>query len=322
VSITRTIEGTVGNSFTIRTDRNGSRLVFVLGNLLRNCPYNCRFCSVRSILQTSARDARRRFDELWTGYRQPVDGPFHPVIYNGGNVTNPREFSRDLLRHVLETFRGERNIRYLSLNSRETDASPEVLDELASLDLPYPLHFIFGIESFSRRTAHLLGKDTRGELHRFVAKLKPRNLSRRKLTPAPKSYLFGLDVNLVFLPELYLEDGALREGREPEIERGIVQDIEHLLATADPAVPIQINLHPFHRVPALPFADASLAQLIGILPALQALVERHNVPGNLAPTHLFVGVEGTGYDGDDWRRQIDAWGTVIDEFNRTGAIRC
>ncbi|MGD0498153.1 MAG: hypothetical protein ABSC23_06930 [Bryobacteraceae bacterium] len=303
-------------------DRAGLRLVFPLGNLLQSCPYNCRFCGVKTTLQTSADEARRRFDELWAAYRQLGGGPFHPVIYNGGNVTNPREFSSELLLHVLETFRGERDIQYLSLNSREADASPEVLDRLASLYLPYPMHFIFGVESFSARAAQLLGKDTRGELHRFIAKLKPRNLGQRKLRPAPKSYLFGLDVNLVFLPELYLEDGHLRQGHASEIERGIVRDLEHLLAAADPDVPIQVNLHPFYWVPALPFADSSLAQLIGILPALQALVERHNVPGNRAPSHLFVGVEGTGYGGDDWRRQIDAWGTLIDEFNRTGAIRC
>jgi len=92
--------------------------VFPLGNSLGRCPYDCVFCNVKATRLVDPREALDRFETLWDQYRAVIDGPYHPVVYNQGNGTNPRELAPAVLDHVLEAFRGDSRVAFLSLNSR------------------------------------------------------------------------------------------------------------------------------------------------------------------------------------------------------------
>jgi len=305
--------------FTLRQDQSGFRPVFPLGNAAGRCPYGCRFCSVKNSAKVTLEDSIRRFEELCEAYAPLLTGPYHPVIYNQGNVTNPQEFPRALLDHVLDRFNGNGWVQYVSLNSREREASDEVLQSLTDKDLSYPIHFIFGQESFSPRTFTIFGKDTRGELARFVHKLRPYNKAFAGRLSG-KDYVFGLDVNLVFLPALYVEDDAPTANQAVASREGLKHDLGRLLAHVDLEVPFEVNIHPYHRVRALPYGDADLGLLMSIVPDLQQLLTAHNAGRQGCPCHLFLGVEGIGYDSAKQRAQIHKWKPVIDQFNRSGIV--
>lgn len=303
--------------FTLRRDQNGLRIVFMLGNEQGYCSYQCEFCNVKRSPKISAEENIRLFDKQYARYRYLIDGPYHPLVYNKGNVTNPSEFSRATLDYVLESFTHDARIQFVSINSREGSATTEVLEYLASRNFKFPIHFILGLESFSATTKEILGKDTMGELQRFIDKLRPYNQRDNQSS----SYTFGLDVNLLFLPELYSESKDLGKDDCPGTEKGLQNDLDNILKQADPSVPIEINIHPFCCLDFLPFQNAELETLIRTLPGLQAMVDRHNKQ-RLAtrPVHIFVGIEGKGYNSELWLAQIQQWGSTIDHFNQTGKI--
>jgi len=308
------MHGDLFDGFSLRKDRNGWRPVFFLGNERGSCPFNCTFCVVGKSAAVSSEENIRKFDKQYARYLKAINGPYHPVVYNKGNVTNPEEFSRTTLDYLLAVFSRDEGVAFVSLNSREKTATSEVLDYLNEKNLPYPIHFIVGIESFSKKTPAVLGKNTVGELDRFVEKLKAYN----RTSPSRK-YAFGLDVNLLFLPELYLDDADERERNYAKIKAGIEYDVREVLRRSNPSVPIEINLHPFYRVETLPFQDADLGGFMKILPSLQKEVERHNADHGTA-TRLFVGVEGRGYENTQQARQVQRWKPFIDEFNSTTRI--
>ena len=310
--------------FPLRVDRNGCRSVYKLGNERGDCQFECRFCGVGRSPRMSSAANIALFDALHSKHLAELAGPYHPAIFNRGNVTDPEAFSLDTLNHILEVFEQDGRVSYLSLNSRESTAATEVLDRLAARNLPFPIHFIFGQESFSQSAPRILGKSNRGEMERFVRKLKRYNMGRR-LGGDRKAYVFGLDVNLVFLPELYLEAGESREGRETRIAEGLANDLREVLRRADPVVPVEINLHPYYEVASLPYRQADVCQLLRILPPLQVIVDEHNRKPGMYPTHLFVGVvffeDGGEQPSDSDRAGKLHWlQQAIDEFNRTGKL--
>ena len=302
--------------FNIRIDRNGLRPVYNLGNELGNCPFQCAFCGVGNSPQVTEEENIKNFDILYGEFSNRLQGRYHPVIYNQGNCTNPREFSWKTLRHILNRFRDDPDVAYVSINSRECYVSTQLLENLVSLELTYPVHFILGIESFSPRTLELLGKDTGNELQRLNEKLKPFNLQPVS-EQGTKAYTFGLDVNLVFLPELYLGQGECRDGNESAIKSGWINEIQYLLNAIDPLVPVEINLHPYYRVKELPYESADLDIFMNALPEINRIVEAADF--NHSP-HIFLGVEGSGYDSHAYQQTLARWTPVIDEFNRTGCI--
>lgn len=303
--------------FTLRRDQNGLRPVFLLGNELGECPLKCKFCNVRKPARVSSADNIKAFNELYTKYSKLINGPYHPLVYNRGNVTDPKEFSRKTFDYILNCFSNDERVRFVSINSRERFATRRVLDYLAGKNLNYPIHFIFGVESFSENAAKLLGKNAVGELERFEKKLAEYN--QQYAFNTRKSYVFGLDVNLLFLPELYLREGESRNGKYSKIREGIKKDVAHVLHYAHSTVPIEINLHLFSQVETLPFEDAELDSLASVLPELQEIVERHNETSNYE-THLFIGIEGEGYSSKYWENQLQKWKPSIDAFNETGRL--
>ena len=305
--------------FSIRRDQNGLRPVYNLGNELGDCPQNCAFCGVGKSPQVTSEENIENFERIYADFRKIIQGPYHPVVYNQGNCTNPKEFSWKTLNHILKRFHGDPNVVYLSINSRESYATVTVLERLAVLRLSYPVHFVFGIESFSPRTYELLGKNTVAEMERFNAKLRSVN-SRYASAQPLRGYTFGLDVNLVFLPELYLKPGESKTGNEATIQSSWVGEFRCLLATIDPIVPTEINLHPYYSVAAIPYEDADLSLFMQTLPELQRVLEVQVSNSCARPPHIFVGVEGTGYESSNYRRMLGRWGPTITEFNHTGKI--
>jgi len=303
--------------FTLRKDQNNFRPVFLLGNERGSCLYNCRFCSSKTLRKVSSTDNIKRFDELFDYYLSIIDGPYHPLIYNDGNCTNQEELSEETLNYVLKAFDRDPRVLFVSINSREGCATPEILNNLAGKHLSYPIHFILGVESFSPNIHEILGKNNHGELDRFISKLQPYNL--RPLTEQPqRGYTFGLDVNLVFLPELYLKDGEKRKDNKAKIKEGIKKELRQLLFRIVPHVPVEINIHPYHTVDALPYQKADLDQFMRILPELQEMILTFNRKFKDRQAHLFIGVQGTGYNSKQYIKQIRYWSPIIDEFNRTG----
>ena len=302
--------------FSLRSDHNGIRPVYNLGNELGDCPWKCTFCSVGRSPRVTSEWNIAEFERQHEQFLQTIDGEYHPLIYNQGNVTNPSEFSRDTLKHILGVFSLDERVKFVSLNSRERHATPNLLEVLAAFDLPFPIHFILGVESFSPRAPRIFGKDTSGELQRYVDKLRPFNERRRGTAP----YVFGLDANLVLLPEMYLEDEQTREGNEDAITWGFCTEVSELLARISPSVPVEINLHPYHRVDTLPYQDLQLDSFIDVLPSLQKIVETHNANHPEQATHLFVGVEGSGFDSGVQMQQVKTWRAIIDNFNLTGRL--
>lgn len=293
------------SKFNLREDRNGWRPVFLLGNELGECPIRCKFCNVRISKRISSEDNIKLFNELHDKYSAVIDGFYHPLIYNRGNITNPKEFSRETLNHILDVFNADNRVKFVSINSREIFATKEVLDYLTSKKLNYPLHFILGVESFSDNIIQLLGKNTVGELLRLTEKL--RNYNEK----SEKEYVFGIDVNLLFLPELYVKK---RKGNNEKIRTGIKNEIKQLLEQINQDVPVKINIHPFCRVANLPYEDAPLDVLVSVLPELQEMIQKFN-EANKSHVSLFIGIEGEGYDNQS---DIQKWKDIIDRFNQTG----
>lgn len=303
------------SEFTLRKDQMGYRPVFLLGNEFGACPLRCRFCNVRTSKRVSSEDNIKAFNEQYTKYLRVIEGTYHPLIYNRGNVTDPKEFSRKTLNHILDIFNKDPQVKFVSINSRERFATSDVLEYLANKKLNYPIHFILGMESFSENATKILGKNTVGELRRFVGKLKDYN-HKHKQAKSREKYIFGLDVNLVFLPELYLDEGEKRDENILKIKEGIKNEIKQLLAHAHQEVPIKINIHPFCQIESLPYENADLSTLISVLPELQEMIEQHNKTSNYQ-THLFLGIEGSGYANE---YQSQRWKAIIDKFNQTGSL--
>lgn len=306
--------------FPLRVDRNGYRPVYKLGNERGDCSFGCRFCGVRrSIPVTSAQNVAA-FDALHAEYSAEIDGAYHPAVFNRGNVTDPDAFSPSTLDHVLAVFERDPRVVFVSLNSRERTATSAVLDGLAGRKLPFPVHFIFGQESFNSSAARVLGKNTEGELERFVERLRPYNPQHDH--GVRRRYVFGLDVNLVFLPELYMEVGASRRGREARIIDGLADDLRELLRRVDPLVPVEVNIHPYYEVESLPYEKADLFLLLRAVAPLRSLIDDHNRQSAARRVSLFLGVvllTDTGRGGAEMIR-VQRLQAAVDGFNRNGTL--
>jgi hypothetical protein len=306
--------------YPLREDRNGKRAVFLLGNERQEgCPYQCRFCNVKNLSHSTREQNKSAFESQYREYRGLLAGQrYHALIYNSGNATNEIELARDTLDYILTTFNCDDAVEYSSINSRQELATRAVLDHIAIKRLNYPVHLIFGLESFSESMARVLGKDTRGDLERYIEKLRGYN----QKTPQNnrRGYVFGLDVALLFLPELYLGEGEGREGNFEKIKGGIAGDLRKLLAFATGEVPIEINLHCFSKVDGLPYESADYASLISMVTELQGIVEEHNLSYG-GTTHIFLGqYYDESQSSDEQKEKMAHLNRLTAAFNKTGRL--
>lgn len=303
----------INTGFPIRKDLYGLRYVFFLGNEGGDCKYQCSFCEIGKSNAVSSEYNISLFDNLFEDYLVKVaDKQNHPLIYNRGNITDDRAFSRKTLRHILSRFKNYSTITHLSLNSREREVSSDFIDFVLEMKLPYPIHFILGQESFSPRTFQIIGKNSGGEYVRLNNRISRFNYD--SYLTDDKNYNFGIDVNLLFLPELYVSEVDRKE-IEREIGAGLLQDVKKVLDNSLDMIPITINIHPFYKVNTLPYENADVDQLIDLLPQIQDLAFVHN-KGKRNKTSVFIGFRGikTGNMQNDLR--IDRWNNRFDLFNK------
>jgi hypothetical protein len=302
-------------TFTLRKDQNGYRPVYDLGNNRGICTYECTFCGVRKSDLATPDQNKAFFEEFYKEFSKIIDGPYHPLIYNQGNVTDSEEFSRDTLDFILDRFDKDPLVKFVSINSREREATLDLLEHLYKKNLSYPIHFILGVESFAPNTHKIIGKNTHGEFERFIEKLKSFNL-KIDSKESQKEYVFGLDVNLLFLPELFLEKGESREGNFSKIKEGELNDLRTLMELKDPSVPVEVNLHPYYNVKHLPYNNIDLDDFMKLLPDLQKIMDQNQKENDPFPTHLFVGIEGDGYEyREQLKIQRNNLKPIVDYYN-------
>ena len=220
--------------------------------------------------------------------------------------------------YILDQFNNDTRVTYVSINSRLKYATHKLLRSLMAQNLSYPIHFIFGLETLSPQIANILGKKNSGEFQRFITRLRSYNQANKSKHQG--SYNFGLDVNLVFLPEIYLANNEKRAGNEIKIARGMKEELEQLLSLIDPLVPIEINLHPYYKVQELPYESLDLEFFMQQIPVLQAIIDKHNHLEPEKQTHLFIGMEGGDYSQPAYQARLPRWKEQIDIFNATGEI--
>ncbi len=307
--------------FPIREDANGARTVFLLGNERDGgCIYVCKGCNVRDFPGNTPEENKDRFLSQFEVIKEELaEGRYHALIYNEGNATHSQEMTPATLDLLLNTFDRDNLVDYVSLNSREELATQDVLDSLAVRNTHYPIHFILGQESFSPRVPEIFGNKSPRSLEKFVTKLAPYNIEHSG--SSGKDYVFGLDVNLLFLPEFYLEKGESREGNEAKIIAGMKNDLRRVLDQTGKDVPIEINIHCYSKWGRVPYASADFSTLLGIVPDLQTMVEQDNRAKGGYQTHIFLGqfyAERTpeGYVND----QAVQMNQLTADFNKTGKI--
>jgi len=307
----------LNTGFPIRKDLYGLRYVFFLGNEGGDCKYRCTFCEIGKSNKVSNEYNITLFENLYKDYSEQTKGEInHPLIYNRGNVTDEKAFSRRTLKHVLEKFNNNSKITNLSINSREKEVTNEFIDFIMQMNLSYPVHFILGQESFSDKTYQIIGKNSQGEYERLVNKLI--SFNQKGFYPDNKTYNFGIDCNLLFLPELYI-GASERLLSKKEIENGFVNDIKKALEISSENVPLTLNLHPYYKVKSLPYENADIEHFIEILPNITELVKTYNNAAKFK-TSIFIGFRGLKTGNEKIDRQINAWNKYFDNFNETNNI--
>jgi hypothetical protein len=308
--------------FPIREDANGARAVFLIGNERDGgCVYVCKGCNVRDFPGNTPEENKDRFLSQFESIKNDLGGRrYHALIYNEGNATHSQEMTPETLDLLLNTFDADKLIDYVSINSREELATKNVLDSLAARNTHYPLHFILGQESFSPRVSEIFGNKSSRSLEKFVTKIAPYN--QQHSNTETKGYVFGLDANLLFLPEFYLEAGEKRKGNETKIITGIKNDLRKVLDQTGKGVPIEINIHCYSQWGSVPYASADFSTLLDVVPDLQAMVEQDNQAKGECGTHIFLGqfyAERTpqGYVNERAVRMNE----LIADFNKTGTLR-
>ena len=307
----------LNTGFPIRKDLYGLRYVFFLGNEGGDCKYCCTFCEIGKSNKVSSEYNITLFENLHKDYFEQTNGKInHPLIYNRGNVTDEKAFSRRTLKHILERFIHSSNITHLSINSREREVTEEFIEFILQMTLPYPIHFILGQESFSDKTYQIIGKNSQGEYERLVKKLI--RFNQKGFYPDNKSYNFGIDCNLLFLPELYIGESE-RLPNKKEIENGFVNDIEKALEFSSENLPMTLNLHPYYKVRSLPYDNADIEQFIEILPNITELVKTYNTTAKFK-TSIFIGFRGLKTGNEQIDKQMDKWNKYFDNFNEMNKI--
>jgi len=271
--------------FPIRQDRYGQRIVYLIGNENKGgkCPFQCKGCNANISPKVTPESNMRRLRELHGGYEEKITGQYHALIYNGGNITNPSECSREALDDFLNFFREDERVAAVSISSRGKFLTDEMLGHIGRKYLPYQVNIIFGQESFSPLLKEIYGKDTMrngrvsGELEEIA----------EKITEANSGYAgrvhqrFGLEVNLLYLAELYPD----KKSRE-----GIEADVKTLLKIVDKRMLLEIDINPFYEVPQLPYKSADVEELLGSIPRIQGIIREYNqnLTENLAT--IFIGI--------------------------------
>jgi len=149
-----------------------------------------------------------------------------------------------------------------------------------------------------------------------VSKLIPFN--EKKYLQKNKNYNYGIDCNLLFLPELYIGKEN-RNQHSKEIAVGFIEDINNTLKYSSPQVPLTININPFYKVKSLPFKNADINQLLDLLPLIMELVNKHNKERKHKIT-VFIGFRGIKTGNKQIDLKIDRWNNIFNLFNENNKL--
>jgi len=296
----------------------GLRYVFFLRNEDGSCKYRCTFCEIGKSNKVSSDYNITLFNNRYKDYQRKISRyKNHPLIYNRGNITDEKAFSRKTLKHILTRFNNNSKITHLSLNSREKEVTSEFINFISEMKLSYPIHFILGQESFSTGTLKTIGKNSNGEYQRLANKLIAFNYNDSP--PEVKPYNFGIDCNLLFLPELYIGNVFNRYKYDKEIKDGFIEDVKKVLEYSSVQVPLTINLHPYYKVKSLPYENADIDQIIDLLPQIHNLIT-HNNKKRKHKISIFIGFRGIKIGNKQIDAKIDRWNNIIDSFNEKNKL--
>ena len=299
----------INRDFPLRKDRYGYRYVFFLGNEGGNCKYQCRFCEIGKSNAVDSTYNIMLFDYLYNDFKLKLrNETTHPLLYNRGNITDEKSCSRKTLTHILNKFKSDTNIHHLSINSREKEADANFMDYIMNFKLSFPIHFILGQESFSSKTTEIIGKNTVAEFDSLVKKISLYNYISDS-----KTYIFGIDVNLLFLPELYIGN-AKRKGNEVDIFAGLHKDIDYAINTSTDSFPLTININPYYKVNTLPYENADIEHFISLLPPISEHIYEIN-KNRRFEVSVFVGFRPVKMFDNLHNKEIVEFESVIDEFN-------
>lgn len=301
-----------------RVDHDGIREVLVIDNeRVGGCPFQCEGCGVKGEAKiVSAEENKARIGQVVDQFALKLtehkagysEQGYHLCIYNFGNVTDKKELSKDNFYFLLQRLSALDPLpEYVSINSRGDFVDEELLSDIAAKQLPYRVHFILGVETFTERGQAIYGKKNIGmEADTMVATIQHYNKEH--------GTNFGMDINLVFLPEFYLAENDSRAGHETEIQSGFSADVQRLLNYGDQGMPIRINLHPYYKSTtgkALPYTGVD--QQFGLF--MQSVAGALTQLDHKQDIVIFVGVEDSGYQTAGWKEQLAIWGGAIQRIN-------
>lgn len=311
--------------FRERIDADGARRVISLGNERNGgCPYSCAGCGVRARARPASKDSNERSirravavlsEEIKQKRKVFSSEDYHVCVYNEGNVTNQEELCRENLSLLLRLLSSLKpHPKFVSLNSRGAFIDKELLDTIHKINLPFAIHFILGIESLTVRGSEIYGKNKIAqELQALFAILQSKNQQ------SEQKHKFGLDAGFVYLPEFYLGQGEDRVS-VAKIKKGFVNDIGGFINQyAGRGVAIRLNLHPFYRMPGLPYDNSCdvFNVFVGATVELIDKIRRVNAKAKTESdkTALFIGMEGEGYEGGEWAVVREVWSEKIARVN-------
>jgi|GEM_PF-1325990 len=311
--------------FNERLDSDGIREIISIGNENPGgCPFSCVGCGVHDqVVISSSEDNKKLIDNLINeislkinkeNFNYQSEG-YHICVYNEGNVANPKELSWENLEFLLLSINNlEIPPKFISLNSRSVFITREFLEKVNSLGLNYNIHFIMGVESLTERGKNIYGKkNIDKEIEEAFNIIKDfNNDSNNKIK-------YGIDAGFVFLPEFYLDENESRENKE-KIKNGFEKEIMDFIEKySNKGVPIRINLHPFYRTTGLSFDDScnSLNEFFKALPEIIKLIQEKNkqIQNEKEKTAIFIGVNGKGYETEEWKEAIKKWEEIILKLN-------
>ena len=292
-----------------RTDDEGIREVLVIGNeRIGGCPYSCIGCGVHEDAEISTSEENRAIISeqiINLEYRiqnkkiKYTNQGYHLSVYNYGNITNPEELSKENLNFL---FDGISNMillpKYVSLNSRGTYINKELLYFIKNKQLKYNVNFIIGVESMTEKGSRIYGKPgIKGEfkqLFDILSKFNDENKTN-----------FGLDVGFVFLPEFYTDN---RKNIQV-VKNGFENDLDEMVnCYVGKNVPIKITIHPFFKIPNLPFESTENFMDI-IKEVADNTANKINLINSTLPIHLcnsvFIGTLDAGYETEMWQNKLD-----------------
>ena len=304
----------INRDFPLRKDHYGYRYVFFLGNEGGNCKYQCRFCEIGKSNAVHSTYNMMLFDYLYNDYKLKLHhDTTHPLLYNRGNITDEKSFSRKTLTHILNKFKKDTNIHLLSLNSREKEVDTEFIDYILDFNLPFPIHFILGQESFSSKTTEIIGKNTIGEFEKLVERISPYN-NNKHYSYSSKTYNFGIDVNLLFLPELYLGNTD-RKGYEDDIFIGLMKDINDAINASSDSFPLTININPYYKVSALSYESADIELFLLLLPSILEHINQAN-KNRRFKVSIFIGYRPIKTYDNLHNQRVAEYEFFFDNFNQ------